>query len=334
MQKQINKLDFSGQNIYSGIDVHLNDWKVTIMVGERFHKTFTQPPVPEKLYNYLLKNFPGGTYYAAYEAGFCGFWIQRQLASFGINTIIANPADIPTTDKEKRQKEDKRDSRKIAKALKNNNLEAIYIPSANALEDRFLVRVRYTIAKDLRRCKHRVKSFLHFHGIKIPEEFSVQNGYWSKRFTLWLESIELKRTSGNIALTSILSQVESLRAQLLKVTRQVRALSRQPQYQRNCKLLISIPGVGLLTAMRFLTEVIDIRRFNNIHQLASYVGLIPSTNSSGSKERAGDITPRGNNALRTALIESSWRAISKDPALMAKYYKLCKRMKGNKAIVK
>ena len=73
MQTQSNKIDFKGQNIYVGFDVHLKSWTVTIMTEKLTHKTFSQPPKPEALYHYLVKTFPGGTYYSAYEAGFCGY---------------------------------------------------------------------------------------------------------------------------------------------------------------------------------------------------------------------------------------------------------------------
>ena len=118
MKTQINKLDFTGQNIYVGFDLHLKSWSVTIMMEKITHKTFSQPPKPELLYQYLKKNFPGGNYHSAYEAGFCGYWIHNKLKSLGVNSMVVNPADIPTTNKEKVQKEDARDSRKIAKSLR------------------------------------------------------------------------------------------------------------------------------------------------------------------------------------------------------------------------
>lgn len=334
MPKQINKMDFKGQNIYCGIDVHDKSWKSSIIVENTFHKTFSHNPEPIILYNYLCKNFPGGNYYAAYEAGFCGFWVQKELQRLGINTIVTNPADIPTTDKEKRQKEDKRDSKKIARSLKNGDLNPIYVPSNLALEDRLLVRARFTIAKELRRNKHRIKSFLHFYGIRFPEEFSSPKRHWTKKFIRWLESIELKEQSGKSALTVLITQVKLLHTELQNITKQIRELSRQERFKEDYELLTSIPGVGQTTAMRFLTEIIDIKRFSNLDKLASFVGFIPSTNSSGDRQRTGDITPRGHKALRTLLVEDAWRAISKDPVLMAAFYKLTKRMDGNKAIVR
>ena len=129
MQTQGNKLNFSGQNIYVGFDVHLKNWKVTIMTEELTHKTFSQSPKPEILFDYLKQNFPGGIYHSAYEAGYCGYWIHNKLVFLGIDSMVVNPADIPTTNKEMVQKEDKRDSRKIARSLRNGELVPIYVPS-------------------------------------------------------------------------------------------------------------------------------------------------------------------------------------------------------------
>lgn len=105
-------INFKGHNIYVGFDVHKKNWKVTVMAESIMYKSFNQPPHPEVLVNYLQKNFPGGTYHSAYEAGFCGYWIHYQLQQLGVKSIIVNPADIPTTQKEKVQKEDLRDSLK------------------------------------------------------------------------------------------------------------------------------------------------------------------------------------------------------------------------------
>ena len=137
------------------------------MTEELVHKTFSQDPYPEVLHDYLINHFPGGTYYSAYEAGFCGYWIHNQLLSLGINSIVVNPADIPTTNKEKVQKEDKRNSRKIARSLRGGELAAIYVPSEKTLEDRALVRTRKMLTKDLTRYKNRIKAFLYFHGIPV-----------------------------------------------------------------------------------------------------------------------------------------------------------------------
>jgi transposase len=286
------------------------------------------------LYQYLKRNFPGGIYHSAYEAGFCGYWIHNKLISLGINSIVVNPADIPTTNKERVQKEDKRDSLKIAKALRRGDLKAIYVPDLKTLEDRGVLRARATMVKDLTRFKNRIKSFLYFHGIDIPQSFSNAQSHWSKRFISWLESIELTEESGKVTLSSLIHQSKNLRAAILDLTKKIQKLSETETYRNDVKLLRSLPGIAVLTAMTILTELETILRFSNLDKLGSYIGLVPSTNSSGEQERTGDITSRGHSILRTAIIESSWTAIRNDPVLLRSYLDYCKRMDTNKAIVR
>ena len=333
MQDKSSKLDFTGQNIYIGLDTHLKSWRTTIRVGNTFFKTFSQNPEPKILFAYLKKNFPGANYFSAYEASFSGFSAHRELNKLGIKNIVVNPADIPTTDKERKQKEDSRDSRKIAEQLAASKLVAIFVPSIEAEGDRAMLRFRRTLTKEIARNKNRVKSFLYYHGITIAEQF-VDKKYWSKRFTKWLQKLELPSESARITLTEIVEVVEFLRAKQYQIVRKIKELSQSENYTKNTGLLISIPGIGLITAMSFLTEIEDISRFKNLDKFCSFVGLVPMTNSSGEHESVGNITKRQNKALRALIIESSWIAIRNDPALMLAYGKLLKRMQATKAIVR
>ena len=334
MDIQNNKLDFSNQNIYVGFDVHLKSWKVTVLTEKVTVKTFSQDPNPELLHQYLVRNFPGGIYHSAYEAGFCGYWVHNKLISLGINSIVVNPGDIPTTNKEKVQKEDQRDSRKIARCLRNGELKAIYVPGLKTLEDRGLLRARATLIKDLTRFKNRIKSFLYFHGIEYPESFSKSQSHWSKRFMTWLESIELTEESGKITLSSFIQQSRNLRDTVLNLTKQIQKLSYTDTYHYNVLLLRSLPGIGLLTSMTILTELENIQRFDNLDKLCSYIGFVPSTNSSGEHEKTGDVTSRGHSVLRNAIIESAWIAVRHDPVLLKYHLDYCKRMDPNKSIVR
>jgi len=334
MQTKSTTISFKGQNIYAGIDVHLKEWKVTIMVEDRFHKTFSQNPNAETLWKYLQKNFPGANYYTAYEAGFCGFKAHRELTQLGITNIVVNPADIPTTDKDKRQKNDKRDSKKIAESLKNKTLDAIYVPSKEMEELRSLVRYRKTLVKEISRNKNRIKSFLHFNGIEIPKALDTASKYWSGKFTQWLKTLELSTPYGKMVLEETLDTSEFLRKKLLKVNRELRKVSRESVFSKKLRLLQSIPGIAMIMAMTLLTEIEDIMRFKTLDKLCAFVGLVPTTHSSGDKERIGRITHRANNFLRSNIIESAWTASRMDPSLMLSYNNLCKRMDSQEAIIR
>jgi transposase len=334
MQRENKTINFQGQNIYTGIDVHLKSWKVTVMIENVIYKTFSQDPDARILGNYLRRNFPGGQYYSAYEAGFCGFSIHRKMEEQGIRNIVVNPSDIPTTDKEKKQKEDKRDSRKIAKSLRNGELEGIYVPRKEMEELRSLVRYRKTLVKEISRNKNRLKSFLYCNGIVIPAELNTASRYWSRNFTLWLKTIEMTTPYGDMVLQETLDTTEFLRKKLLKVTRSLRLLNKNREYSNLLRLLQSVPGVGLIMAVTLLSELGNFNRFKKLDQLCSYVGLVPRTHSSGEKEISGGITPRSNRPLREGIIESAWVASRTDPALILCYNQLCKRMKSNEAIIR
>jgi transposase len=247
---------------------------------------------------------------------------------------VVSPADIPTTNKERVQKEDRRDSVKIARALRAGELTPIFVPCEKTLEDRALIRMRITLTRDLARYKNRIKSFLYFHGIDYPKEFEKSGSHWSKRFMAWLDSIEMREQSGRQSLRALTGEYMNLRKGLLVVVLQIRALSRTEPYSELAKLLQRLPGIGLITAMAFLTELETVSRFRDRDHLCGLVGLVPSTHSSGEKERTGDITPRAHNILRTALIESAWVAIRVDPVLKKYFYGYCQRMTPNRAIIR
>jgi transposase len=334
MVTKITKADFAGQKIFVGIDVHAKDFKVSLIVGNQFFKTFTIPPNPVHIANYLHTHFPGAEYYSAYEAGFCGYWIHKKLLSMKVNSVVVNPADIPTTQKERLQKEDNRDSRKIAAQLQAGQLKAIYVPSEENLQDRALIRARDVVSKESAREKQRIKSFLTFIGISYPQHLSDKNKHWSNKFLQWLDSLEFSYSSGKAALAVKLESLRKNRELKLKLTKQIRLLSKSGKYEKQVQLLITVPGIAMISAMKFLSEVDDIRRFKNFNSLCSYCGYVPSTDSTGEKERVRGITTRKNDHLRKMLIEAAWVAIRNDPALMGAYLRYGQRMKSAKAIVR
>ncbi len=334
MRQEIKQLSFHGQNIYAGIDLHSKNWVVTIMLEHSIHKKMSINPSGKDLKSYLKKNFPGGNYYTAYEAGFTGFSTHWELERCGFKNLVVNPADIPTTDKERRQKEDKRDSLKIARSLRSGELNGIYIPQHHIVEIRSLVRHRKTLVKEISRNKNRIKSLLYFNGIEIPDDKRVDSHYWSNKFTVWLKTLEFKTSEGKMVMVQVLEIVNFLRIKLLEVNKEFRKMKKAGRYSKQLGLLCSIPGIGLVIAMTLLSEIGDFKRFKSLDRFCSFIGLVPSTNSSGEKESVGGITPRSNKPVRSVIIEAAWVASRIDPALALKFNELCKRMKPSEAIIR
>lgn len=334
MRAQVSKVDFSGQYFYCGIDIHKKNWAVTIMTDDMPLKTFTQDASPELLVKYLNRNYPGGRYIAAYEAGYFGFNTQRKLEGHGVECLVINPSDIPTTHKEKDQKRDPIDSRKIARSLRAGQVRSIWVPPVTVTQDRQLIRTRKQLVKDRVRIKNRIKAFLQIHGIEYPERFLIVQTHWSKAFIKWLEEIKLEGPSGTEALQSLVRILKHTRDELVVLSQRIKELSEDQRYHQAYTRLIVIPGIGRLTAMTILTEIGDINRFRNADAFRSFIGLIPRSHSSGEKDYTGRITNRKSINLRSLLVESAWCAIRADPEYLYIFNQYKNRMETNKAIVR
>jgi transposase len=248
---------------------------------------------------------------------------------------VINPADLPVSHKDRQQKTDTRDSRALAKCLRAGVLEGIHIPDEELEADRILIRQRFSLVKDLARMKNRVKSLLYFKGIQIPSEFTKNHTRrWSNNYITWLSSLEDPNKSFLLVIKNEIRKVQKLRAEVLVVTRQIRELSRSERYKDKSKLILGVPGIGLVSTMTILLQLGDINRFKRLDELCSYVGLIPKMHNSGDRIRDGKMVNRGRKELKLILIEASWIAVRKDSALMAKYDELIKRMNKNKAIIR
>lgn len=323
--------DFSGQNFYVGLDVHKKSWAVTIRSLNIEVAHFTQAPGAEALSNYLKREFPGGTYHSAYEAGFCGTGTHEQLCKQGIRNILVHAADIPSTDKQKKNKTDLHDSRAIAGHLERGNLKGIYVLTQEQQELRSLFRLREGKVKTATKANNQLKSFLMYYGIEIPETIS-KRGDLTGRALAWLD-IELGSAAGTIVLQQYIAELKYQRKQLFQVTKALReqVMAFDGQTYTN---LITIPGMGSITALGLITEIGDFSRFDDPDEYSSYLGLCPWEDSSGDCIKTKGMQPRCNSHLRPLLVEASWHSIRKSRKLFAYYSKHAGGKNGKKAIVK
>ena len=122
-------------------------------------------------------------------------------------------------------------------------------------------------------------------------------------------------------------------SQVDKQTQLIKELAKTPLYSERVTILMSIPGIGTMTAMEMLLELQNVERFRRPEQLAAYVGLTPAQYSSGDKIRMGHITGIGKSHLRSSLVEASWLLIRKDESMCAVYERIKLRAGGKRAIV-
>jgi len=320
---------FDGQEFNIGLDVHKKNFKVNIRNNGRELKRFSMDPNPDELRRYMDKNYPGGKYNSVYEAGFCGFWIHRELVKAGINNIVINPADVPTMHKERKNKTDKVDSKKLARELENKSLEKIYIPTEEEEALRSISRLRFQIVKDQTRTKNRIISFLDSHGIKLPG--NSEEKHWTKKYMQRIKEIRFSEENYNIYLNGLIEELEHQRSRNLEILHLIRKICNENEI---IGYISTVPGIGIITAFTLYAELYNMARFKKLDELASIVGLVPSVSESDETKHNLGLTIRFNKYLRTLLVEASWQAIRKDPALTASFNEYCKRMIKQKAIIR
>lgn len=303
--------------LFIGLDIHKKSWRFHFTTDLFSGTGHTFPPDIDKIEKYVIKNFEGYDVSIAYEVGCFGFKPARSFESFGWDTFVVNPADIPRPSKSKFMKTDKIDAKNIAQQLKAGNLKKITVPEPIRESLRALTRQRTAVVRDYRRIKTRVKSLLLYNQISIPE--GMDSPKWPKRFLEWLDELDTGYLNTNRTLSSMLNQYRYIDQEIKDLSTEIRRYCKV-HHKEDYMLLRSVPGIAGLTAAYILAELGDLRRFTSFKRLASYVGFIPSMHQSGEGLYTGGSTPRANRHVRNMIVEASWQAVRIDP-VMQNYYR-------------
>jgi transposase len=273
----------------------------------------------------------------AYEASGQGFGLHDQLSEQGIECHVLSPAHLAKSAKRKKNKTDAKDARHIFEAVRahvlaGNELPIVWTPPPALRNDRELVRARLETAEAGTSLKLQILALLKRHGRALPKNYS-----WTKPFLRWLhEQVALLPDVVGPVLTSLLARLGAIQQQLLQLDRQVRKLSQTPRYKAPCAALRQLPGVGLLTAMVFLTELGDLTRFPNRRTVGAYLGLTPAAEESGdANDRKGHITRQGPSRVRKLLCQAVWAAVRSNDAVRAAWMRIRgdRPQRSKKAIV-
>lgn len=324
------KYDYSGKDVYVGIDVHKKSYTVYCISNREKVKSWTMNASPIDLIEQLTRYFKGARIHTVYEAGFSGFALHRALMQAGIKSIVVNPGSVETASRD-RVKTDKRDAKKLAEQLSDNRLKCIYIPEEKEELLRLLTRHRAIIVKDRGRIACRIKSKLFQFGY---DEGLVDD---KKTGVVWVK--KLKEVEGLpselkfiidywcdewLRLTETLKQINKDIAKQSKANQQLLTLER---------IYKSAPGIGTISSRELSCELGTLKQFSSNKHLYSFIGLTPSESSSGETRRQGGISHCGRPRLRHLLIEVAWRATAKDAELGKKFAELSYRRGKKRAIV-
>ncbi|MHB1622178.1 MAG: IS110 family RNA-guided transposase [Cuniculiplasma sp.] len=262
------------------------------------------------------------------EMSTSGKYVARMLVDMGFSVHVMDPSKFPQIYGSVK-KNDREDSFKIADLLRTGEIQnkgEVYIPSAETNEMRSLVRYRKSISEDMTVLKNRVHALLSGHGILI-ESTDIFGRSGMKKITA--ESTKLPY-SERIVLSDIISRVLSLKMSASKVEDQ---MARMTENNEDIKILLSIPGINIYSAVAIMSEIGDIKRFEDKGHLASYSGLIPIQHQSGKRNIKGHITKHGPSMLRYILVLGAHSLIKYSKKMKKKYMSIVHRLGKNRSIV-
>jgi transposase len=184
----------------------------------------------------------------------------------------------------------------------------VRVPTEEEEGDRQVFRIRDHAVKNRRRIKQQIKAFLLQHGIDEPEGLKT----WAARGVEALRKLKLSPQL-RFALDMLLADLDHCLAQVRKADRALGSLAGTKRHQEAVSALLTVPGVGPVTAMAIRTELIAPERFDQGRQVAAMMGLAPMVSRTGRTVREGPLMKCGNARLRTVLVEAAWRWEARDP---------------------
>jgi len=234
-----------------------------------------------------------------YEAGPCGFVIQRRLQQLGEDCIVVAPSRIPRQSGE-RVKTDRRDATMLARLHRAGELAAIHVPDPRDEAIRDLVRTRTDAVTDRRDNRHRLKAFLLRHGYKYSGKSS-----WTEAHLRYLRELVLADPAHKVVLEEYLLAITQATERIERLETHIATLAASWRMKPVVEALQGLRGVQLLTAVALVAELGDLSRFRHPRQLMAFLGLVPSESSSGERRRQGSIAKTGNSHARWFLVEAA-----------------------------
>jgi transposase len=309
-------------DIFAGLDVDKRKISVTFADHQGLLKSLRMPYSVEHLISHVRKHFPNQKVAFAYEAGPTGYGLYDGLEAQAYRCLIASPSMIPKAPGQ-RVKTNRLDSRMVAENLRGGQLKSIHVPTGVYRELRHLTQLRDTFVSDMVGMKQRIKSLLLLEGIEFPP--APPGSQWSFTVKAKLRKLPCSSTV-RFKLDELLDSVEFNEKRVLKSTQEIRRLCKEdPELSRCMKYLMTIPGIGWVVASQLLARIGDWRELKNIRQLAGFLGLVPTENSTGERTDRGSITHTGDPRLRSKLIQASWSAIRQDAELREFFRSVCRR---------
>ena len=314
-----------GARRYVALDIHKH---YCVVAGvDREGRVLLQPVRVEHadLEGWLKKKLLS-TDHVVIESTTNAWHVYDLLAPLVERVVVANPIQVKQIAKA-RVKTDVRDTFILARLLAANLVPNVWVPPQHVRQLRQLLSQRRQLVETHTQIVNRMHSVAHRHHLRHPagKRFNEKNTVWQKdRRLSKIEQFQLELEMENRAY---------IEKQISKISKEVQKMSHQKPWAESMTYLMQLPGFGVITGMTVLAAIGEVQRFESARHLASYSGLTPGLEQSGTKYHEKGITKEGRKELRWALVEVAQRAVKSDPVWKTRFQELQKRMHRNQAIV-
>ena len=285
-----------------GLDVHKQTVVAAVLPpgADRARETVTIENHPKAIERLVTRLAARGPLACVYEAGPCGYEVQRQLTALGHPCAVVAPALTPVRPGD-RVKTDRRDAEKLARLYRAGELAPIRVPTRAEEAARDVVRVREDALADRLRARHRLAKFLLRQG-RVYRETKA----WGVAHRAWLRTQRFEWPALQQTFAAYLRAVEEAETRLADLDQHVADLAQQAPYRIPVQYLRCLKGIDTLSALTLAVEAQEFRRFTRARAFMSYTGAVSSERSSGGTVCRGSITKAGNAHLRRILVEAAW----------------------------
>ena len=290
---------------YIGLDVSQRQTAICIIdgKGERF-KEGKALTVPSDIYAWIIKHVDAGDIVkVGHEAGAMSFWLQTELTKLGLPIVCMEAFQAAALLETQRNKTDKNDARGLAEIVRMGGkfIRPVIMRSQNNQEARMLLTIRQHLVEQKVALENNITGSLKPFGLVTPRGQACAKKFRENVLATLVRAVERGIMVREMVMPS-LDLYEDLCRQVDILTKRVVVMAKANPI---CRRLMTVPGVGPIVSLSFMTAVDDPKRFRHLCDVGAYFGLTPTQEQSGEMDKMGSVSRRGDIMTRTHLVQAA-----------------------------
>jgi transposase len=268
---------------------------------------------PAEAVREFYSQFPTGSVVGMEVSGY-SYWFERMILEMGLDLRVGHPGEVARM-RRSRQKNDRRDAVHLLDLLVRGEFPTVWRPSPEAREQRMIIRHLVRLVRQRTRWINVLRALVYNYNLQI------RPGYLSEARRRKIRQLEMSPRLNQLR-DEILEWMDQLEKPIRRLKLEIKALA---QSNESASRLVTIPGIGVTTALDLVLSLGPVKRFSRAKQVVSYVGLDSLESSSDNLHRPrryGRISKQGNRQLRWLLIQCATTALQLHPELRRFYLRL------------